>query len=67
LFDGAQLPPSEKRVLALLKVDESTHIDQIVESLTAHLASSEIFEALFELELAGRIRALPGKYYVKTM
>jgi DNA processing protein len=67
LFDGAQLPPSEKRVLAMLKVDESTHIDQIVERLNAHLSSSEIFEALFELELAGRIRALPGKYYVKPM
>jgi len=67
LFDGAQLPPSEKRVLALLKVDESTHIDQIVERLVAHLSSSEIFEALFELELSGRIRALPGKYYVKAM
>jgi DNA processing protein len=67
LFDGAQLSPNEKRVLALLKVDESTHIDQIVERLVAHLSSSEIFEALFELELAGRIRALPGKYYVKTM
>jgi len=67
LFDGAQLPPSEKRVLALLKVDESTHIDQIVERLSAYLSSSEIFEALFELELSGRIRALPGKYYVKTM
>jgi DNA processing protein len=67
LFDGAQLPPSEKRVLALLKADESTHIDEIVERLNAHLSSSEIFEALFELELASRIRALPGKYYVKTM
>jgi DNA processing protein len=67
LFQGAQLPPSEKRVLALLKVDESIHIDQIVERLNAHLSSSEIFEALFELELSGRIRALPGKYYVKTM
>ncbi len=67
LFDGAQLPPSEKRVLALMKVDESVHIDQIVERLCAHLSSSEIFEALFELELSGRIRALPGKYYVKTM
>jgi len=67
LFDGAQLPPSEKRVLALLKVDESIHIDQIVERLCAHLSSSEIFEALFELELSGRIRALPGKYYVKAM
>jgi DNA processing protein len=67
LFDGAQLPPSEKRVLALLKVDESTHIDQIVERLNAYLSSSEIFEALFELELSSRIRVLPGKYYVKTM
>ncbi len=67
LFDGAQLPPSEKRVLSLLKVDESTHIDQIVERLNAYLSSSEIFEALFELELSGRIRALPAKYYVKTM
>jgi len=67
LFDGAQLPPSEKRVLSLLKVDESTHIDLIVERLVAHLSSSEIFEALFELELSGRIRALPGKYYVRTM
>ncbi|HTV65008.1 MAG TPA: DNA-processing protein DprA [Bryocella sp.] len=67
LFDGAQLPPSEKRVLSLLKVDESTHIDQIFERLNAFLSSSEIFEALFELELSSRIRALPGKYYVKTM
>jgi len=67
LFDGAQLPPSEKRVVAMLKVDESTHLDQIVERLNAYLSSSEIFEALFELELAGRIKALPGKYYVRAM
>lgn len=67
LFQGAELPPHEKRVLSLLHVDESMHIDQIVERLNAHLSSSEIFEALFELELSGRIRALPGKYYVKTM
>ena len=67
LFEAAELPPSEKRVLALLKVDESVHIDLIVERLNAYLSSSEIFEALFELELSGRIRALPGKYYVKAM
>ena len=67
LFDGAQLPPSEKRVLALLRVDESVHLDQVVERLNAYLSSSEIFEALFELELSGRIKALPGKYYVKAM
>jgi DNA processing protein len=67
LFDAGQLPPNEKRLLALLRVDESTHIDQLVERLAAHCSSAEIFAALFELELSGRIRALPGKYYVKAM
>jgi DNA processing protein len=67
LFQGVELPPQEKRLLALLRSDESTHIDQIVERLSSHLSSSEIFTALFELELNGRIRQLPGKYYVKAM
>jgi DNA processing protein len=67
LFQAADLPPGEKRVLALLRADESTHLDLIVERLQSHLSSSEIFTALFELELNGRIRQLPGKYYVRTM
>jgi DNA processing protein len=67
LFQAAELPPSEKRVLALLRADESTHIDLIVERLRSHLSSSEIFTALFELELNGRIRQMPGKYYVRSM
>lgn len=67
LFQAADLPPAEKRVLALLRADESTHIDVVVERLRSHLSSSEIFTALFELELNGRIRALPGKYYVRAM
>ena len=40
---------------------------QMVERLSSHLSSSEIFTALFELELSGRIQALPGKYYVRSM
>jgi DNA processing protein len=67
LFQAADLPPAEKKVFALLRSDESTHIDQLVERLTSYLSSSEIFSALFELELNGRIRQLPGKYYVRTM
>lgn len=67
LFQGVELSPHEKRVLGLLKSDESTHLDQMVERLCAHLSSSEIFAALFELELSGRVKALPGKYYVKAM
>jgi DNA processing protein len=67
LFQAADLPPAEKRVIALLRADESTHIDVVVERLRSHLSSSEIFTALFELELNGRIRALPGKYYVRAI
>ena len=67
LFQAAELPPGEKRVLALLRADESTHIDVLVERLSSHLSSSEIFAALFELELSGRIRQMPGKYYVRSM
>src|ERR1035441_8579147 len=58
LFEAAQLPPSEKRVYALMRADESIHIDQLVERLASYLSSSEIFSALFELELSGRIRQL---------
>ena len=67
LFEAAELPAAEKKVFSLLRSDESTHIDQLVERLCSYLSSSEIFSALFELELNGRIRALPGKYYVRTM
>jgi DNA processing protein len=67
LFHGGELPPHEKRILALLRADESTHIDALVERLSSHLSSSEIFTALFELELSGRIKALPGKYFVRSM
>ena len=67
LFEAEQIASGEKRVYALLRADESTHIDQLVERLASHLSSSEIFSALFELELSGRIRQLPGKYYVRVM
>jgi DNA processing protein len=35
-------------------------------SLSLNSATAEVFTALFELELSGRIRQLPGKNYVKT-
>jgi len=66
LFGEAELPPHEKKIFALLKADESMHIDEIVERLEAGLSSSEIFAALFELELAGKVKQLPGKNFVKS-
>jgi DNA processing protein len=66
LFPDEGLPPHEKRILSLLKADEATHIDEIVERLENNLSSSEIFAALFELELAGKVRQMPGKNFVKS-
>jgi DNA processing protein len=66
LIPDERLPPHEKRILSRLKADESTHIDEIVERLENKLSSSEIFAALFELELAGKIRQMPGKNFVKS-
>jgi DNA processing protein len=66
LFPDEGLPPHEKRILRLLKADEATQIDEIVEKLEDELSSSEIFAALFELELGGKVRQMPGKNFVKT-
>jgi DNA processing protein len=66
LFPDELKSPHETKILRLLKADESTHIDELVELLEAELSSSEIFAALFELELNGKIRQLPGKNFVKT-
>lgn len=66
LFPDEAASPHEKKILRLLKADESTDIDQLVESLEAEVSSSEIFAALFELELNGKIRQPPGKNFVKS-
>ena len=66
LFPDEGLPPHEKRILSLLKADETTHIDELVEKLETEMSSSEIFAALFELELNGKVRQMPGKNFVKS-
>jgi len=63
---GRRPSPHEKKILKLLKADESTQIDELVEALENEMSSSEIFAALFELELNGKIRQLPGKNFVKA-
>jgi DNA processing protein len=66
LFEESPLPPSEASVLGVLRQDEALQMDEILEKLEPELSSSEVFTALFELELAGRIRQLPGKNYVRS-
>jgi DNA processing protein len=66
LFSNTQLPEHEQIVLDRLRHDESTQLDDLIEELEAELGSAEIFTALFELEIAGRVRQLPGKNYVRS-
>jgi DNA processing protein len=66
LFPDEGLPPHEQRILALLTADEATHIDELVERLETEMSSSEIFAALFELELTGKVKQMPGKNFVKS-
>ena len=65
LFEN-KLSPVEKKLFAIIKPDESTHIDELVERLEPEVSSSEIFAALFELELSGKVRQLPGKNFVRV-
>jgi DNA processing protein len=59
------LSPTHRLLYGLLKVDFAVQIDELVES--SGLTSSEVLAALFELELKGLIRQLPGKQFLKVL
>lgn len=67
LLPDPVLRPQEAIVLEKMRADESLHIDELIEILETELTSSEIFTALLELQMAGRIRELPGKNFVRTI
>jgi DNA processing protein len=67
LLPDPVLRPEEAIVLEVLRQDTSLQIDEILDLVETQLTSSEVFMALFELEITGRIRQLPGKNYVRTM
>jgi len=46
-------------------VDASTHLDELVETLE-DFSPSELIAALFELEMNGLVKQLPGKNFVKV-
>ena len=67
LFPDQALAPHERRILSLLKADEATHIDELVERLENEISSPKVFAALFELELTGKVRQMPEKNFVKKL
>jgi DNA processing protein len=54
-----------RRILEKLKPDAGTHLDVLVESIE-DLSASEIIASLFELEMMGLVKQLPGKNFVKV-
>lgn len=62
---NGELSPLQKQLVQLLRLDESMHIDELIQQLEANSAS-EVIAALCELELAGCIRQLPGRQYVRV-
>jgi DNA processing protein len=65
LLLAASLNSSEKIIYELLKPDESVHIDDIVER--SGLNSSEVLATLFDLEMKGIVRQMPGKQFNKVL
>jgi DNA processing protein len=64
LFEQA-LSPAEKKLYALLRVEQAVHVDELVEG--TGLSSSETLAALCEMEMRGIIRQMPGKQFVKVL
>jgi DNA processing protein len=59
------LGPAGKTLYALLEVDSSRHVDDLVEH--SGLSSSEVLSSLFELEMKGLVQQLPGKQFLKVL
>ena len=54
-----------RRTLEALQVDVSVHLDDLLERVQ-DTSTSELIAALFELEMLGLVKQLPGKNFVKV-
>lgn len=62
---GPEFGPVARRTLEALKVDAAVHLDDLLE-LVQDTSTSELIAALFELEMLGLVKQLPGKNFVKV-
>ena len=56
---------SAQAILRALRPDSAVSLDQLMATLEG-TSSSEILAALFELEMTGQVRQLPGKQFLKV-
>ena len=54
-----------RKLLESLKVDAPIHLDDLLEKIEGS-SPSELIASLFELEMLGLVKQLPGKNFVKV-
>lgn len=59
------LPEVGRKLLAVLQVDSAIHLDDLLQ-IVEDTSASELIAALFELEMLGLVKQLPGKNFVKV-
>jgi DNA processing protein len=62
---GPELDDTARRTLEALQVDAPIHLDDLIEKME-NASPSELIAALFELEMQGLVKQLPGKNFVKV-
>jgi DNA processing protein len=62
---ASSLNQTEQKLYSPLSIEEPRHRDVLVEA--TGLNSSEVLATLFELEMKGIIRQLPGKQFTKVL
>jgi len=60
-----ELGETARRALNSLQVDAPVHLDDLLEKVE-NTSASELIAALFELEMLGLVKQLPGKNFVKV-
>jgi DNA processing protein len=62
---ASDLSSHSKAILKALKHDGPVALDSLMDAVEG-LSASDVLAALFELELSGLVRQLPGKSYIKV-
>jgi DNA processing protein len=64
-LNGGAMAGVARAVLAVLKLDSAIGLDHLMETVE-RASSSEVISVLLELELAGMVRQMPGKRYIRV-
>jgi DNA processing protein len=65
VFPASEVNSDAQAILKVLKHDAPVGLDALIDAVEG-LGTSDVLAALFELELGGLVRQLPGKSYIKV-